>query len=203
MSKSKWRIKLIELEQSFQSDKPKSYKQIINTFRELVLSKDFEKLSVAEISTAAGISRKTFYQYFKDKNEIVEHIVYEHIIQPMKQMRNLSGSFEFPSLTIMSWLYEQLYKDRLFYSKISSFTGQNSFFELMLSFTSDIVYERFDSLNLSEQEKEYSIYFYASSHTMILTKWINEGMQITPKEMASFYEKWTIPVILNYVDHQK
>src|SRR5690606_13221503 len=174
-----WRNRLNELEQRFPHEKPKSYNQIINTFRELVMNKDFEKLSVAEISATAGISRKTFYQYFKDKNEIVEKIVYENIIQPMNHMRNLSESFEFPSLTIMSWLYEQFYKDRLFYSRISSFTGQNSFFELMFSYTSDIVYEKFNSLNISEQEKEYSIYFYASSHTMVLTKWINDGMQIT------------------------
>lgn len=198
MKISEWRNRLHGLERRYRTDKPKSYKQIINTFRSLVMTKDFEKLSVTEISTAAGISRKTFYQYFKDKNEIVEHIVYESIIQPMRHMRSLSGEFEFPSLTIMSWLYEQFYKDRLFYSRISKFTGQNSFFELMLSFTSDIVYEKFKTLNISEQEKEYSIYFYASSHIMILTKWINDGMQISPKEMASFYEKWTIPNILGY-----
>lgn len=203
MKFSEWRNRLDELEQRYHTDKPKSYKKIINTFRELVMKKDFEKLLVAEISKAAGISRKTFYQYFKDKNEIVEHIVYGSIIQPMKHMRNLSGTFEFPSLTIMSWLYEQLYKDRLFYSRISRFTGQNSFLELMLSFTSDLVYERFKSLNISEQEKEYSIYFYAASHTMVLTKWMNDGMKITPEEMASFYEKWTIPTILSYAGHQK
>ena len=203
MKNSEWRNRLDELEQRFHPEKPKSYKQIINTFRELVTIKDFEKLSVAEISATAGISRKTFYEYFKDKNEVVEQIVYQNIIHPMKQMRNLSESFEVPSLTIMSWLYEQFYKDRAFYSRISSFTGQNSFFELILSYTSDIVYEKFSALNISEQEKEYSIYFYASSHTMVLIKWINDGMQITPKEMATFYEKWTISAISNYIDNQK
>lgn len=186
MNNTIWHTRIVELEQKFLIDKPKSYHQIIYAFRDLVLTKEFEKLSVAEISRAAGVSRKTFYQFFKDKNEVVEHIVYESIIEPMKQIRALSNEFEFPSLTIMSWLYEQLYKDKYFYSKISSFTGQNSFFELMLGFTSSIVYERFNVLNISEQEKEYSIYFYASSHTMILAKWINEGMKITPKEMASF-----------------
>lgn len=90
MKNSEWRNRLNELEQRFPHEKPKSYNQIINTFRELVMNKDFEKLSVAEISATAGISRKTFYQYFKDKNEIVEKIVYENIIQPMNHMRNLS-----------------------------------------------------------------------------------------------------------------
>lgn len=203
MKNNEWRRRLNELEQRFRTEKPKSYYRIIEAFRELVMTKDFEKLSVAEISAAASISRKTFYEYFKDKNEIVEQIVFIHIIQPMNTMRELSVSFEFPSLTIMSWLYEQFYKDRAFYSRITSFTGQNSFFELMMTYTSDIVYEKFNALQLSEQEKEYSVYFYASSHTMVLTKWINEGMTITPKDMASFYEKWTIPAILNYIDDQK
>lgn len=203
MKNNEWRRRLNELEQRFRTEKPKSYYRIIEAFRELVMTKDFEKLSVAEISATASISRKTFYEYFKDKNEIVEQIVFIHIIQPMNTMRELSVSFEFPSLTIMSWLYEQFYKDRAFYSRITSFTGQNSFFELMMTYTSDIVYEKFNALQLSEQEKEYSVYFYASSHTMVLTKWINEGMTITPKDMASFYEKWTIPAILNYIDDQK
>lgn len=30
-------------------------------------------------------------------------------------------------------------------------------------------------------------YFYASSHTMLLVKWIKDGMIIPPKQMASFY----------------
>lgn len=195
--------RLDELSQRINYDKPKAYKQIILSFRELVMQKDFEKLSVAEISQAAGISRKTFYQYFKDKNDIVEHIVYENIIQPMNHMRSLSTAFEFPSLTIMSWLYEQFYKDRSFYLKISSFTGQNSFFELMLGHTSAIVAGKIGNLNVSETEKEYSIFFYASSHLTVLTKWIREGMKIPPSEMASFYEKWTIPAITNYVGEQK
>lgn len=202
MKRDDWNIRLDELSKQFQHEKPKAYYQIIEAFRELVMTKDFEKLTVAEISQGAGISRKTFYQYFKDKNDIVERIVFENIMQPMNQMRTLSKAFAFPSLTIMSWLYEQFYKDRLFYSKISSFTGQNSFFELILSYTSDIVAEKFSTLKISETEKEYSIYFYASSHITVLTKWINEGMKIPPQEMASFYEKWTIPAISTYVEEQ-
>lgn len=192
-----------ELAQRFQRDKPKAYTRIIQTFKELVMVKDFEKLTVAEISEAASISRKTFYQYFKDKNEVVEYIVFENIIQPMNQMRSLSVAFEFPSLTIMSWLYEQFYKDRLFYSRISSFTGQNSFFELLLEYTSNIVAEKFSSLTISEQEKEYATYFYSSSHIMVLTKWIKDGMVISPVEMAQFYEKWTIPAIVEYSSNEK
>ena len=46
----------------------------------------------------------------------------------------------------------------------------------------------------STEEKEYMIYFYASSHMMLLTKWIQDGMTVPPETMASFYKKWTIPL---------
>ena len=195
--------RLQHLAQRFNNERTTTYEHIIDTFKQLVMTKDFSKLSVAEISEQASISRKTFYRYFKDKNEIIEHIVYAEIMKPMEQIRSLTDSFEMPSLTVMSWLYEQLYKERQFYKRINSFTGQNSFFELMLAYTSQIVADKFASLNISAQEKEYSIYFYASSHVMVLSKWIDEGMQIPPAQMASFYEKWTIPAIADYIEQQR
>ncbi|MEK5147936.1 TetR/AcrR family transcriptional regulator [Psychrobacillus sp. FSL K6-4615] len=190
---NKWQLKLEDLNNRIYKEKSKTYDIIITIFKKLVTEKDFEKISVAEISTVAGISRKTFYQYFKDKNDIVDHIVFLNIIQPMTQLFKLSKSFEFPSVTIISWLYEQFYEDRLFYTRVSLFTGQNSFLDLILDHTSDMISERVGNLDIPDHAKEYSIYFYAASHTMILKKWINDGMIIHPKEMALMYEKWTIP----------
>ena len=119
--------RMVDLEKRVPQNPQKAYIQIIEAFRQLVQQKEFEKISVAYLSETANVSRKTFYQYFRDKNEVVEHIMYVDILKPMKQMRELSGAFSMPSQTIMAWLYERIYNDRLFYSKVSSFVGQNSF----------------------------------------------------------------------------
>ena len=190
------------LEKRVHSEVNGAYGELMDAFRRLLVNKEFEKISVAEISKAANVSRKTFYNYFRDKNELVEHIVYKNILLPMKQMRSFSDAFQFPSQTIMSGLYEKFYEDRVFYKKVSLFTGQNSFFELMMDYTTVIVEEKFRDLAISEQEKEYSIYFYASSHMMVLMKWIRDGMVITPQQMATFYDKWTIPAIVEYMNEK-
>lgn len=46
--------------------------QIANVMNELCKDKQFEKISVSEIVTTAGISRSSFYYHFSDKNEVVE-----------------------------------------------------------------------------------------------------------------------------------
>lgn len=175
---------------------------IIDCFYNLVMNKDFKKLTVSEICEAAGISRKTFYNYFKDKNDIVEHILIRDIIKPMNELQDLYTNMELPSSMILDWQYQQFYKERKFYERVSAFTGQNSFYEFILKYSSLIISERLKNLALSEIDQEYMTYFYASSHTMLLIKWIQDGMILPPKKIASYYERWTIPVFKQYYEQE-
>lgn len=171
---------------------------IIRSFYGLVMDKDFRKLTVAEICEAARVSRKTFYKYFKDKNDLIEQILIKDIIVPMEKLRELYINMDLPSGMILEWQYQQFYKERKFYERISAFTGQNSFYEFVLKHSSDMISKKLEPLHLSELEHEYMTYFYASSHAMLLVKWIQDGMLIPPKMIASYYERWTIPIFQNY-----
>ncbi len=33
---------------------------------------------------------------------------------------------------------------------------------------------------------------------MLLVKWMKDGMVIPPKQIASYYERWTIPIFIDY-----
>lgn len=187
-------IDLTLLDSKKKTEKLPARDKIILSFRSLVMNKDFEKLTVAEISEAAGVSRKTFYQHFQDKNDIVEQIVLTNILSPMSDLRKLYMNHDLPSGMVLEWLYQQFFDDREFYIQISEFTGQNSFQQLILQETSVIIAKKVASLEMSDIDKEYMIYFYASSHTMLLLKWIRDGMKLAPKQIAGYYEQWTLPV---------
>jgi len=176
---------------------------IMNCFHKLVMEKDFKKLTVSEICEEAGVSRKTFYKYFKDKNDIVEQILIKDILNPMEQLRELYTNMELPSGMILNWQYQQFYDDRKFYQRISAFTGQNSFYDFILNHSTSVISERLKNLELSAIDKEYMTYFYSSSHAMLLIKWIGDGMILPPKQIASYYEKWTIPVFVAYQDLER
>lgn len=168
--------------------------KIINNFRQLVMTKDFEKLTVAQICEHADVSRKTFYKYFQDKYDVIEQIVLINITQPFVELKRLYASHDLPSTMIMEWFYQKIYEDRYFYSRINEYTGKNSFQDFILIHTSNIIRSTIENRRLSEVDKEYWIYFYASSHAMLLIKWIRDGMTVPPKTMANYYEMWTIPI---------
>ena len=177
--------------------------KLILSFRQLVIMKEFEKLTVAEICEKANVSRKTFYTHFKDKNDIIEQIVLHSLSQPFKEMRKLYTLHDLPSTLLMEWLYQRIYEDKEFYANISSFTGQNSLQEFVLKHTTEMLETILESVDMSEVDKEYTVYFYAASHTLLLIKWISDGMIISPKKMAGFYDKWTIPIWKNFSQNKK
>ena len=172
--------------------------RIIEGFYNLVMEKDFITIKVIEICDAADVSRKTFYKYFKDKNDIVEKILIKDVVIPMQKLRELYINRSLPSGLILEWQYEQFYNDRKFYKRISAFTGQNSFYEFVLKYSSEIISRKLEPLHIPTIEREYMTYFYASSHAMLLVKWIKEGMVIPPNQIASYYERWTLPIFQDY-----
>ena len=54
--------------------KSKKREQIIETAKNLFMRHGIKRVSVAEICTKAGASKMTFYKYFSNKIELVEHI---------------------------------------------------------------------------------------------------------------------------------
>lgn len=48
---------------------------IIQTANELFLKHGFKKISVDEICKKAGVSRKTYYTYFKNKEEVIKQVI--------------------------------------------------------------------------------------------------------------------------------
>jgi AcrR family transcriptional regulator len=48
---------------------------LINAFFSLVNKKDFEKITIADITKGAQVNRATFYAHFKDKYELIDYII--------------------------------------------------------------------------------------------------------------------------------
>ncbi len=59
-------------------DNPK-YNQIIETASELFVRFGIKRVTVEEICKTSGVSKMTFYKFFRNKNEVVEKILDEMI----------------------------------------------------------------------------------------------------------------------------
>lgn len=50
-------------------------KSLINAFFSLAFIKDFEKITIADITKGAQVNRSTFYAHFKDKYDLMEYLM--------------------------------------------------------------------------------------------------------------------------------
>jgi len=57
----------------------RTFAAILQSFNRLILEHDFQKISVEMIMREAGVSRSTFYRYFKDKYDVM-NANYKHLM---------------------------------------------------------------------------------------------------------------------------
>lgn len=70
------------------------YKDIVEKAKELFWKFGIKKVSVEEISTAAGTSRVTFYKYFSNKEELALHILKEITNEAMAEYQDILSADE-------------------------------------------------------------------------------------------------------------
>lgn len=66
--------------------------KIINAMRTLLEARTFESLTISEIAVTAGVTEGLIYKYFKDKRDLLHHVLKEHYEQFLVQIdRDLQG----------------------------------------------------------------------------------------------------------------
>jgi AcrR family transcriptional regulator len=66
--------------------------KIINAMRTLLEDRTFESLTISEIAITAGVTEGLIYKYFKDKRDLLHHVLREHYEQFLVQIdRDLQG----------------------------------------------------------------------------------------------------------------
>ena len=152
---------------------------------DLAIKEHTSRIPVKLICDAAHISRTTFYKYFKDVYDIIEYIIKQDAMQTLDvYVKNrCSGQM------IMANWFASFYAHKDFYRIAITESGQNSFFETVLSLIEEYNIVVFKPLIKDEQELAYCAYKYSALQVMLLRKWILDGMKMSPEELAYIHMK--------------
>ena len=96
------------------------------SFKELVLEKPIEKITIREITDRAGVIRVTFYNHFQDKYELIEWIMRKELMDPIKILFDNQLIDE-----SLMFLFTTIRRNKEFYTHLSKLEGQNSFEEMI------------------------------------------------------------------------
>ena len=171
---------------------------IESSFRKLLVSLPYQKITVSLICEDTGIARRTFYSHFDNKEAILSAIFDRDIIRTQTSMRDILPDQvrKDNALLFMSKLYEAILEDGDFYYKlVGPLKGKDdTFLRVATNSIYRLACQVFDgsSQHTSEQERDYAAYFFASSQAMLMQKWISEKMVVPPEVLASWYQKFTI-----------
>ena len=159
-------------------------------FKELVAKKGFEKLTIKMITDAAGVIRPTFYNYFQDKYEVMEWLLWEDVFKEVSELMEQEHVME--SLQL---LFQRFGEDKTYYEKVFEVTGQNSFEEMLYGqvFHMEEILVKHHPLkhlsNMPHVDEKVFLEFHAISLVNGLKYWlIWESKNISAGDAMEFYQ---------------
>ncbi|MBD7912166.1 MULTISPECIES: TetR/AcrR family transcriptional regulator [Clostridium] len=174
------------------SDKTKNL--LKNALVKLISKKDFEKITVKDLTDELDINRGTFYLHFKDKYDLLEQKENE-VLEELNNILNnvlkeLHYDFILPSkkevlIHIFTSVYTYVEKNSDFMKVILGPNGDLNFQMKIRTFIENSLIQNLSiSHDAEKMPIKYIAPFASSAQLGIIQKWIKSGMKETPEELA-------------------
>ena len=113
---------------------------ISDSFKQLLQEYPFEKITVKMLTDRTGIIRSTFYHHFQDKLDVLDWIVQQELIEPMRERIQQDQIKE-----SLQWTLSRIIEDSDFYHRAIRISGKNGF--------EDVVNQQVSALFLEEIQR--------------------------------------------------
>ena len=102
--------------------------KIINAMRTLLDDRTFESLTISEIAVTAGVTEGLIYKYFKDKRDLLHHVLKEHyehfLVQLARDLQGIDGALN--KLRKIIWSAIERYANHRVFARIILLEVRNS-----------------------------------------------------------------------------
>jgi len=161
----------------------KSQEAIKKALIELMSEKNFDQITIQDISDRANVSRRTIYLHYMDKFDLLDKLIEEHI-NKLKELAEASSELDFIDGNII-W-FEYFENNYLFFSTMLSNKGASSFRSQFLEY---VIKGLTDEVNVKEGKnkglnEEIILRFIAGAYVELVEWWFLNKMPFSPKIMA-------------------
>ncbi|MBR4321740.1 TetR/AcrR family transcriptional regulator C-terminal domain-containing protein [Treponema sp.] len=174
---------------------------IADTFLELAKQKPVNKITVREIAAACKITTATFYNYFRDKYEL---IVALHIRSANKIMDKISGDYTWKN-SILDGIHYFAEQRHFMLNALHHTSGHDSFIRHVEYIHRNLLAREVQKSFGVKSEKhlpreiQYSIDVYCSGTVRVLFDWLIEDCPCSEKELAGIFENCLPQVLRKYL----
>lgn len=169
-------------------------------FRQLLMRKPYQQLTVSEVCKQAGVSRNTFYATFDDKEALIERLFDRHAFASIQSIGDLLERDHLIALrkTLLKRYYDNLFEEKEYYLALVCPLHKSSD-TTFLRVAGRVIYAYDKKMieasgrSIPPWEAEYIATYYSSSEAAVTQKWISEGMIIPPKDISLLVSKMVLP----------
>ncbi len=155
-------------------------RDLSNALIQLLETTDYDEIKVIDICKKAMISKVTFYNNFKNKSELLNHILLEFEEKIKNDIEKVAPAFQNQKdmiLGIVRIAYKNILKNKVIFGKILSNHQTSSVIIELRNFICQEIIKHGDLLisdDKSSVPKEYFAAFYSGAITSILPMVLNQ-----------------------------
>lgn len=146
----------------------------------LMKEKQFDKITIKEISSKTGVIRGTFYNHFYDKYEALEYLTYSILIEQNKEDMHESDD------SLINILH-RIDNEKEYFEHCFTVEGQNGFEFILTKIFKQLItkYLNVNKIDFSNTifEKELFIEINANNIVFIIKKWMNKSKNKNAQEI--------------------
>ena len=159
-------------------------------FKELVVKKSFDKITIKMITDEAGVIRPTFYNYFRDKYEVMEWLLWEDVFSSATELVKMNMA-----RSALEMIFKKIAADKEYYARVFEVKGQNSFEEMLVHEVYSIIQTAFElhPIDMHGFEKSISKEVFMKFHAITMVNgikiWIlDKEYKISADEALDMYQ---------------
>ena len=161
----------------------KSQEAIKRALIELMSEKNFDQITIQDISDRADVSRKTIYLHYVDKFDLLDKLI-EDSIDKLRKICETSCEMDWKPAILIS--FEYLESNYSFFSTMLSSKGASYFSSRFLKFHIEGFkneLRKTDKKNNGVSEEVF-VRFVATAFEGVIEWWLTSGMPYPPHDMA-------------------
>lgn len=145
-------------------------------FKELLLEKPINKITVNDITEKCEINRQTFYYHFHDVMELLEWICEVAVENALKEKKTYD-TWQEGFLSV----FEIMKKDKPFITNIYRYAPKDYLYKYLYRVTYQLLYdvlnEKAQGMIVREEDKQFISNFYKYGFVGLVIEWIEKDMK--------------------------
>jgi len=166
----------------------------------LMKEKSIAKITPTELCRHAGLNRNTFYTHYNSPEALLESIEDEFYEQVRLSLdKSLSEGHITSSL---AGICQAIFDNRDLCAVLFAEYGNKDFLRRIIGLAHDRTVAEWKSLGVKEDDEQLEMLycFTANGSVSVIQKWIQEGMNSAPSEIAQFIEKASTFGLRGFID---